>query len=242
MLASDLDVDSQQQAVAALRATLGAGSPEVLEATFIALARIDPSAATTTGFVMFARLAGHTQGLASRLLAQLSPPPAPTVERCLAWLASEELLRGMLAAEALGEQGPGAVAELLAHLQPLLGGVRAASEERVRGRIVHALRRIGPGAAAAIPALLGLLADEDVYRDTRWVAKQALVAIGPAAAEALVQELRARPRWVVLEALSEMRVEVLAAQVGLVGLLEALRHAEDTALHGISAAILHKLR
>lgn len=242
VLASDLDPDSQQQAVAGLRATLGTGSREVLEAVFVALARIDRAAATTSGFVMFARLGGHTEGLASRLLARLTPPPSPTVERCLAWLACEDNLTGMLAAEALGEHGPGAVHELLAHLQPLLAGPRSAAEERARGRVAHALRRIGPGAAPAIPALLALLADEEVYRDTRWYAKQALVAIGPAAAEALVEELRARPRWSVLEALAEMRGEALAAVVGLAGLLEALRHGEDPALHGISAAILHKLR
>jgi len=242
VLASDLDLDSQAQAVAGLRATLDAGSREVLEAAFIALAHIDRAAATTTGFVMFARLGGQTEGLASRLLAQLTPPPMPTVERCLAWLASEDNLHGMLAAEALGEQGPRAVMELLGHLQPLLGGERGAGEERVRGRIAHALRRIGPGAAAAIPALLVLLEDEDVYRDTRWYAKQALVAIGPAAAMALAEELRARPRWVVLEALSEMRAEVLAELVGLAAQLEALRRGEHDALHGISAAILHKLR
>lgn len=242
VLASELDPDSRGQAVAGLRATLGVGSGEVLEAAFVALAHIDRSAATTSGFVMFARLGGRTEGLASRLLARLTPPPSPTIERCLDWLACDDNLTGMLAAEALGEQGPGAVQELLAHLRPLLTGRRSAEEERVRGRLAHALRRIGPGAAPAIPALLALLADEDVYRDTRWVAKQALVAIGPVAAAALGEELRARPRWAVLEALAEMRGEVLAAVVGLAGMLEALRHGEDPALHGISAAILHKLR
>jgi hypothetical protein len=89
---------------------------------------------------------------------------------------------------------------------------------------------------------MSLLEDEAVYRDTRWYAKQALVAIGAPAAEALVLELRARPRWVVLEALSEMRVEVLTTMVGLAAALEALRRGEDEALQGISAAILHKLR
>ncbi len=242
VLASDLDPDSRAQAVAGLRATLGGGSLEVLEAAFVAIAHIDRSAATTGGFVMFARLGGHTDGLASRLLARLTVPPSPTVERCLGWLGCDDNLVGMLAAEALGEQGPEAVPGLLAHLQPLLDGPRSMAEERVRGRIAHALRRIGPGAAAAIPALLQLLADEDVYRDTRWYAKQALVTIGPAAAEALAEELRARPRWVVLEALSEMRGEVLAKVVGLAGVVEALRHGEDTSLHGISAAIVHKLR
>ncbi len=242
VLASDLDIDSRRQAVAGLRATLGAAAPEVLEVAFIALARIDRATATTAGFVMFARLAGQTRGLASRLLAQLGPPPTPTVERCLGWLACEDSLLGMLAAESLGEQGPAAVAELLAHLRSLLGGSRSTGEERARGRIAHALRRIGPGAAPAISALMSLLEDEAVYRDTRWYAKQALVAIGAPAAEALVQELRARPRWVVLEALSEMRAEELTTMVGLAAQLEALRRGEDEALQGISAAILHKLR
>jgi hypothetical protein len=242
VLASELDIDSRVQAVAGLRAALGGAAPEVLEVAFIALARIDRAAATTAGFVMFARLGGHTQGLASRLLAQLGPPPTPTVERCLGWLACEDNLLGMLAAESLGEQGPAAVAELLVNLQLLLGGARGAGEERARGRIAHALRRIGPGAAPAISALMRLLEDEAVYRDTRWYAKQALVAIGPAAAEVLVQELRARPRWVVLEALAEMRAEVLTKMVGLTALLEALRSGEDEALQGISAAILHQLR
>ncbi len=235
-------MDSKQQAIAGLRATLGAGSREVLEAAFVALAHIDRSAATSTGFVMFARLGGQMEGLASGLLARLVPPSPPTVEHCLAWLAGADNLRGLLAAEALGEQGPGAVARLLAHLHPLLGGPRGASEERVRGRIAHALGRIGPGAAAAIPMLLAVLDDEDVYRDTRWYAKKALVAIGPEAAQALLEQLRAAPRWVVLEALSEMRPETLASMVGLAAHLEALRRGEDTGLHGISAAILHKLR
>ncbi|MBA3544915.1 MAG: HEAT repeat domain-containing protein [Nannocystis sp.] len=242
VLASDLDIDSKQQAIAGLRATLGAGSREVLEAAFVALAHIDRPAATTAGFVMFARLGGQMQGLASGLLARLVPPNPPTVEHCLAWLAGEDNLRGLLAAEALGEQGPGAVARLLVNLQRLLGGPRGSSEERVRGRIAHALGRIGPGAAAAIPMLLRLLDDEHVYRDTRWYAKRALVAIGPEAAVALLAELRATPRWVVLEALSEMRPEALADLVGLAGHLEALRSGEDSGLHGISAAILHKLR
>lgn len=241
VLASDLDVDSKQQAIVGLRATLGADSREVLEAAFVALARIDRPAATTAGFVMFARLAGQMQGMASGLLARISAPE-PTVEDCLGWLAAEDNLIGLLAAESLGEQGPGAVARLLAHLQPLLGGARGSAEERVRGRIAHALGRIGPGAAAAVPMLLALLEDDEVYRDTRWYAKRALVAIGPEAARALFEELRAAPRWAILEALSEMRAETLLKMVGLAGLLEGLRSEEDTGLHGISAAILHKLR
>jgi len=242
VLASELDPDSKQQAVAGLRATLGAASGAVLEAAFVALMRIDRAAATTAGFVMFARLGGQTEGLASRLLARLTSPQPPTVERCLVWLAGEDNLQGMLAAEALGEQGPGAAPQLLASLQGLLGGERGAAEERVRGRIAHALGRVGPGAAAAIPALLALLEDDAVYRDTRYYAKRALVAIGPEAARALFEELRATPRWAVLAALSEMRAETLTSMVGLVGLLEALRTGEDEELHGISAAILHKLR
>lgn len=242
VLASGLDPDSRRQAIAGLRATLGAGSGEVLEAAFVALAQIDRAAATTAGFVMFARLGGQVEGLASRLLARLAPPPSPSVDRCLVWLASEDNLLGMLAAEALGEQGPGAVAQLLASLQGLLGGERSTSEERVRGRIAHALGRIGPGAVAAIPELLALLEDEAVYRDTRFYAKRALVAIGPEAAQALFEELRATPRWAVLAALSEMRAETLTNMVGLAGLLEALRSGEDEGLQGISAAILHKLR
>ncbi len=39
VLASDLDPDSKQRAIVGLRATLGAGSGEVLEAAFVALAR-----------------------------------------------------------------------------------------------------------------------------------------------------------------------------------------------------------
>ena len=243
VLASGLDMDSRHQAIAGLRATLGAGSREVLEAAFVALARIDRSAATTTGFVMFARLGGQMQGLASGLLARIGSSDPPTVEDCLGWLAGEDNLQGLLAAEALGEQGPGAVARLLAHLQPLLGGARGSAEERVRGRIAHALGRIGPGAAVAVPMLLGLLEDADVYRDTRWYAKRALLAIGPEAARALFAELRAAPRWAILEVMAEMRAETLLLEmVGLAGLLEALRSEEDTGLHGISAAILHKLR
>ena len=134
------------------------------------------------------------------------------------------------------------VAQLLASLQGLLGGERSTSEERVRGRIAHALGRIGPGAVAAIPELLALLEDEAVYRDTRFYAKRALVAIGPEAAQALFEELRATPRWAVLAALSEMRAETLTNMVGLAGLLEALRSGEDEGLQGISAAILHKPR
>ncbi len=242
VLASGLDPDSKQQAVAGLRAALGAGSTEVLEAGFVALARIDRAAATTAGFALFARLGGRTQGLASRLLARLSPPPPPTVDVCLGCLAGEDNLVGMLAAEALGERGPEAVEQLLRCLQPLLGGEHGAAEERARGRIAHALRRIGPGAEAAIGALLRLLEDERAYRDTRWYAKQALVAIGPAAARALMEELRVAPRWAVLEVLSSMSPEALAQAVGLAGLLEALRRGEDEGLQGISAAILHKLR
>ena len=242
VLASGLDLESKEQAVAGLRQVLGAAAPEVLEAAFVALARIDRAAAATVGFALFARLGGRTQGLASRLLARLSPPPPPTVDVYLGWLAGEDNLTGMLAAEALGEQGGEAVQRLLAQLQPLLGGERDAAEERARGRVAHALRRIGPAAAAAIPDLIRLLEDEGAYRDTRWYAKQALVAIGAEAARALFDELRAAPRWAVLEALASMPADALAQAAGLASALEALRRGEDTGLHGISAAILHKLR
>lgn len=239
MLASDLAVDSRLQAVAGLRAALGAGAREVQEAALVALAQIDRTAAATAGFALFARLDGDTRGLASRLLARLMPPPTP--ERCLAWLADADSLTGLLAAEALGEQGPAVVGLLRSHLQRL-GPGRGGADDRARGRIAHALRRIGPGAAAAIPELLVLLEDAEAHRDTRWSAKQALVAIGPAAAQALFDELRARPRWAVLEALAQLPAELQARLPGLRGLLEGLRRGEDTRLHGLSVAILHGLR
>lgn len=241
VLASGLDDDSRSRAVAGLRAALGGARPAVQEAVLAALAQIDRGAATSAAFALFARLDGRTDGLAARLLARLAAA-APTTARCLAALTGDDDLTGILAAEALGEQGPVAVEPLLTRLRPLLGPGRAAAEDRVRRRIAYALWRVGPGAAAAIPALIDLLADETAYRDTRWYAKQALAAIGPAAAQALVDELRAAPRWPILEALAQLPVEALTRATDLAPLLLGLRRGDDPRLHGLSEALLHRMR
>jgi HEAT repeat protein len=53
---------------------------------------------------------------------------------------------------------------------------------------ILALKQIGPGASAAVPALIGVLTDEDA--GCRKVAADALVGIGEAALPALIETLR----------------------------------------------------
>jgi HEAT repeat protein len=65
--------------------------------------------------------------------------------------------------------------------QPLPAFIEALNDEQdsVRGHAAFALGRYGPMAAAAIPSLTRIAADEKQERPTREAAKTALIEIGP---------------------------------------------------------------
>lgn len=141
-------------------------------------------------------------------------PTNPAVVRALAKVAGGERDQRtrQLALQALVPSGPAAQAALPALLAalkdptlrstavPILGNLGGGAQEAVpalidllkqpnpnlRPHVLRALEKIGPDAKAAVPALVGIL--DDHY--TKDATSAALVAIGPASIEPLVEALR----------------------------------------------------
>jgi hypothetical protein len=85
----------------------------------------------------------------------------------------------------VAERGAAAVPALLAALAAFPLPAQADTghwmeDESTKYHIMHALKQIGPAAAAAVPLLEEIAVDWEAYRDTRWQAEQALKAIRPA--------------------------------------------------------------
>lgn len=168
------------RAVDELRQAVLLPDPRVREAAFIALAQLSRTEATTRGYEMFRELGGKTDGTAARLLFHFTGQSEPTIQQ-LDTLTANDTFLGMLIAEAFGERGGTVVPELITALR------RLCSEEQPSGTwmehesrkyyIIHALQRIGPPAIKAIPDLVRCLEDRNAYRDTRWIAEQAIKAI-----------------------------------------------------------------
>lgn len=76
---------------------------------------------------------------------------------------------GEAISKAAGKAVPGLARDLLSGVPATLN------------RAAHAVKKIGPSAAKAVPALIAALADPDADPDVRWTATHALGAIGPTA-------------------------------------------------------------
>lgn len=129
------------------------------------------------------RLFRDDSGLAGRLLTRLTDDVA--VESVI-----EELRTGgvpgvpwIIAAEAVAEHGAAAVPALVAALSSFPVPAQQSADwmrhESAKYRLMHALKKIGPAAAAAVPLLEAISTDWESYRDSRWQAEQALDAINP---------------------------------------------------------------
>jgi HEAT repeat protein len=96
--------------------------------------------------------------------------------------------------------------------------IRALDDPQVSYAAIHALGEVGPGATAAVPALVVMLSDRFVGR----YASAALVRIGPAAVPALIPALSSKDagvRYLAAEALGEIGPEARAAGPALMRML-----------------------
>jgi len=153
----------------------------VREGLVLALAEIDPGAATSACYQMFARWRDRAEGCAGRLLARVTGEARPTVEQLLARLAGADNLIGVLTSEALAAHGTAAVPALAAALRAFPPARDDSdgwmSDERTKYWILHALAAIGPAAAPAEATVDAVRCDPGIYRDTRWIAEKALRAM-----------------------------------------------------------------
>ncbi|WP_424641417.1 hypothetical protein [Embleya sp. AB8] len=162
----------------------------------IALAEIDEDKATTALHRMFARHDGHGSG--ARLLAHFTGAKEATTEQLIASLPGIGNLLGVLTSAALGERGAASVPAVHAALRALPFPAREEADhwwqdESTKYRLMQALGHAGPAAAPATPTLLAVLADEEIYRDTRHQAEVTLQAIGtPETADTIAAEVRRR--------------------------------------------------
>lgn len=129
------------------------------------------------------RLFRADEGLAGRLLARLTG--GATAESVI-----EDLRTGgvpgvpwIIAAEAVAARGAEVVPALVTALEsfplPAEQTEHWMRDESAKYRLMHALWKIGPPAAAAVPVLTAISSDRAAYRDSRWQAEQALEAINP---------------------------------------------------------------
>lgn len=107
------------------------------------------------------------------------------IEALIRLLASDDATQRSNARGELVQMGTPAVGQLSAALKH--------EQSHVRWEAAKALGKIAD--PNAIPALLDALADDD--HDVRWVAGEALIAIGPGTLEPLLQKLLqpGRPEW-----------------------------------------------
>lgn len=127
---------------------------------------------------------GGGDGLAGRLVRRLTgvtPHPDSLIE---------DLRTGgvpgvpwIIAAQAVADHGAEAVPALVAALRsfplPAQQTEHWMRDESAKYHLMYALRKIGPAAAAAVPVLAAISSDMAAYRDSRWLAEQALDAINP---------------------------------------------------------------
>lgn len=123
------------------------------------------------------------EGLAGRLLARL------TANTAVESLIEDRQTGGVpdvpwiIAAEAVAEHGAQAVPALVTALEsfpvPAQQSEDWMRDESAKYRLMHALKKIGPAASAAVPVLEAISTDAEAYRDSRWQAEQALDAINP---------------------------------------------------------------
>jgi HEAT repeat protein len=119
-----------------------------------------------------------TRAAAARRLRDLGPGAAPAIPQLIAALGDPLAQVAMDAGDALGRIGKPAVPPLIRALK--------SSDPSVRAWAAYAVRKVGPEARDAMPALAGLLRDDR----TAAAAAQSLSVMGAPAVPALLEGLR----------------------------------------------------